>query len=438
MKKQPPRALAARILTRVEGGASLTAALDDGLPQAAERDRALVQELCYGTLRAWPRLQRIAASLLRKPLGKKDADVQALILLGLHQLSAMRIPAHAAVAETVGAVNALGKGWARGLVNAVLRNFQRQAEELLAAADASEPGRWAHPQWLIDSVRTAWPDDWQQILTANNERAPMTLRVNTRRQSRADYLCRLEQAGIAAEATTHSDCGIRLRSPCDVTQLPGFSEGAVSVQDEAAQLAAQLLDARPGQRVLDVCAAPGGKTAHILEGSDDIELLAVDIEARRLQRVTDNLQRLGLRAEVRSGDARRPDDWWDGRPFERILLDAPCSASGVIRRHPDIKLLRRPGDIETLLELQGEILRAIWPLLAPGGMLLYATCSVQPPENEQRITAFLAERSDAEGRPQAADWGRGSGIGRQILPGGMAQMDGFYYACLHKRATAQP
>ncbi|HFE32048.1 MAG TPA: 16S rRNA (cytosine(967)-C(5))-methyltransferase RsmB, partial [Gammaproteobacteria bacterium] len=323
-----------------------------------------------------------------------------------------------------------------GLVNAVLRNFQRQAEELLAAADASEPGRWAHPQWLIDSVRTAWPDDWQRILTANNERAPMTLRVNVRQQSRDDYLQRLEQAGIDAEATTHSDGGIRLRSPCDVTQLPGFSEGAVSVQDEAAQLAAQLLDVRPGQRVLDVCAAPGGKTAHILERSDDIALLAVDIEARRLQRVTDNLQRLGLQAEVREGDARRPDDWWDGRPFERILLDAPCSASGVIRRHPDIKLLRRPGDIETLLELQGEILRAIWPLLAPGGMLLYATCSVLPQENQQRVAAFLAEQPDAEGRPLEADWGRASGIGRQILPGGVAQMDGFYYACLHKRATA--
>lgn len=437
MKDRNPRALAARILARVAAGASLTAALDDSLPLARDNDRALIQELCYGTLRAWPRLERIASALLRKPLGKKDRDVQALILLGLHQLTAMRIPAHAAVAETVGAVNALGKGWARGLLNAVLRNFQRQSEVLLAKADDSEPGRWAHPQWLIDALRQAWPNDWQQILAANNERAPMTLRVNARKQSRADYLSVLEQAGINAEATIASDCGIRLQQAIDVCQLPGFAEGTVSVQDEAAQLAAALLDARPGERVLDVCAAPGGKTAHILERNDDIELLAVDIEAQRLQRVKDNLQRLGLTANTCSGDACRPQDWWDGRPFDRILLDAPCSATGVIRRHPDIKLLRRPGDIETLLELQGEILHAIWPLLRPGGILLYATCSVLPQENERRISTFIAERPDAERRAIDADWGRATGIGRQILPGGTAQMDGFYYACLHKRATAR-
>ncbi len=437
MKDRNPRALAARILARVAAGASLTAALDDSLPRARDNDRALIQELCYGTLRAWPRLERIAAALLRKPLSKKDGDVQALILLGLHQLTAMRIPAHAAVAETVGAVNALGKGWARGLLNAVLRNFQRQSEVLLAKADDSEPGRWAHPQWLIDALRQAWPNDWQQILAANNEHAPMTLRVNTRKQSRADYLSALEQAGINAEATIASDCGIRLQQAIDVRQLPGFAEGTVSVQDEAAQLAAVLLDAQPGERVLDVCAAPGGKTAHILERNDDIELLAVDIEAQRLQRVMDNLQRLGLTANTCSGDARRPQDWWDGRPFDRILLDAPCSATGVIRRHPDIKLLRRPGDIETLLELQGEILHAIWPLLRTGGILLYATCSVLPQENERRVSAFIAERPDAESRTIDADWGRATGIGRQILPGDTAQMDGFYYACIRKRATAR-
>ncbi|VAX01528.1 16S rRNA (cytosine(967)-C(5))-methyltransferase [hydrothermal vent metagenome] len=436
MKNTDPRALAAKTLARVVNGASLTAVLDDNLPRARDNDRALIQELCYGTLRAWPRLEHIAGALLRKPLGKKDRDVQALILLGLHQLTAMRIPAHAAVAETVGAVSALGKGWARGLLNAVLRNFQRQRETLLAQADDSEPGRWAHPQWLIDTLRQAWPDDWQQILAANNERAPMTLRVNTRRQSRSDYLSSLEQAGIGAEVTTASDCGIRLRQAVDVSLLPGFAGGTVSVQDEAAQLAVALLDAQPGERVLDVCAAPGGKTAHILEHNDNIELLAVDIEAKRLQRVTDNLQRLGLTAVTCRGDARQPQDWWDGHPFDRILLDAPCSATGVIRRHPDIKLLRRPGDIETLLELQGEILHAIWPLLRTGGILLYATCSVLPQENERRISTFIAERPDAEHRDINADWGRTTGIGRQILPGGTAQMDGFYYACLHKRATA--
>ncbi len=437
MKDRNPRALAARILARVINGASLTAALDDNLPRARDNDRALIQELCYGTLRAWPRLEHVAGVLLRKPLGKKDRDVQALILLGLHQLTAMRIPAHAAVAETVGAVNALGKGWARGLLNAVLRNFQRQRETLLAKADDSEPGRWAHPQWLIDALRQAWPDDWQQILTANNEHAPMTLRVNTCRQSRSDYLSILERAGINAEASTVSDCGIRLQQAVDVSLLPGFAEGTVSVQDEAAQLAAALLDARPGERVLDICAAPGGKTAHILEHNDDIELLAVDIEAQRLQRVTDNLQRLGLTAITCRGDARQAQDWWDGRPFDRILLDAPCSATGVIRRHPDIKLLRRPEDIETLLQLQGEILHAIWPLLRTGGILLYATCSVLPQENERRVSSFIAERPDAGHQTIDADWGRATDIGRQILPGDTAQMDGFYYACLHKRAIAR-
>ncbi len=437
MKDRNPRALAAKILARVVDGASLTTVLDDRLPCARGDDRALIQELCYGTLRAWPRLEHITNALLRKPLGKKDRDVQALILLGLHQLTAMRIPAHAAVAETVGAVSALGKGWARGLLNAVLRNFQRQRETLLAKADDSEPGRWAHPQWLIDALRQVWPDDWQQILAANNEHAPMTLRVNTRKQSRNDYLSTLAQAGINAEVTTASDCGIRLQQAVDVSQLPGFAEGTVSVQDEAAQLTAALLDARPGERVLDVCAAPGGKTAHMLERNDDIDLLAVDIEAQRLQRVVDNLQRLGLAANTCRGDARQPQDWWNGCPFDRILLDVPCSATGVIRRHPDIKLLRRPEDIETLLELQGEILRAIWPLLRTGGILLYATCSVLPQENEQRVSSFIAERPDAEHRAIDVDWGRPTGIGRQILPGGTAQMDGFYYACLHKRTTAR-
>ena len=437
MKSTAPRALAARILARVEGGASLTAALDDSLPHTRDADRALVQELCYGTLRAWPRLEIITNALLRKPLGRKDRDLQALILLGLHQLTAMRIPAHAAVDETVGAVKALGKGWARGLVNAVLRNYQRRSQELLAQADASEPGHWAHPQWLIDALRAAWPGHWQQILTANNQRAPMTLRVNARRQSRDDYLQLLARAGIGAEATAFSDLGVRLHSPCDVAQLPGFPEGAVSVQDEAAQLAAPLLDPRPGERVLDVCAAPGGKTAHILEGGDDIDLTALDIEPRRLQRVADNLQRLGLHATLHAGDARDPAAWWDGRPFHRILLDAPCSATGVIRRHPDIKLLRRPGDIETLLELQQEILCAIWPLLAPGGILLYATCSVLPRENEQQVDRFLVAHDDAQARPIAAQWGLAMQHGRQILPGQKGRMDGFYYACLHKRATSQ-
>lgn len=435
-KKQNPRALAAQTIARVINGTSLTAALDDTLSRVRDSDRPLVQELCYGTLRAWPRLAHIANALLRKPLHKKDRDLQALILLGLHQLTAMRTPAHAAVAETVAATQALDKDWARGLVNAVLRNFQRQADELLSAADELDTSRWAHPQWLIEQLRKAWPDDWQQILTANNDRAPMTLRVNTRQQSRSDYLATLKKAGLAAEATAYSDCGIRLQQPTDVSLLPGFADGTVSVQDEAAQLAAQLLDAQAGERVLDVCAAPGGKTAHILERHDDINLLAIDIESARLQRVNDTLQRLSLHADTRRGDASQPNDWWDGQPFDGILLDAPCSATGVIRRHPDIKMLRRPGDIKTLLELQAKILTAIWPLLKPGGRLLYATCSVLSSENAQQVSAFVDQQADAEEQIIDAQWGRAVSIGRQILPGADDQMDGFYYACLRKLPLA--
>jgi len=428
-----PRALAADILQRVEHeGRSLTAALEETLPAARAADRPLIQALCYGTLRHWFRLDALARQLLRKPFKAKDADLHALILLGLHQLDAMRIPPHAAVAETVGAAAALGKGWARGLVNGVLRNFQRRGQGLLAAAEQDPVARWNHPAWLIAALREAWPEHWQAILQANDRQAPMTLRVNRRRLTRDSYLARLGEAGIAAEPCAFSEAGLRLTEACDVSVLPGFAEGAVSVQDEAAQLAAELLDAQPGERVLDVCAAPGGKTAHLLERTPEIALQALDVAPLRLQRVAQNLDRLGLQATLSIGDARRPDDWWDGRPFQRILLDAPCSATGVIRRHPDIKLLRRADDITSLLELQAEILHAIWPLLAPGGMLLYATCSVLPAENRAQIDAFLQRHSDAEPRGLEAPWGRASGGGRQILTG-EHDMDGFFYTCLNKR-----
>jgi 16S rRNA (cytosine967-C5)-methyltransferase len=436
-----PRATAARVLAQVIGqGRSLTPALEQAHKDAGQQ-RALVQELCYGTLRHYYRLDAVLNGLLRKPFKSKDADLHALLLLGLYQLTEMRIPDHAAVTETVSAVADLKKEWARGLTNGVLRTFARGTSQYLAEAAATEPGRWNHPAWLIEQIRNAWPNEWTAVLEANNARAPMTLRVNRARLDANTYFAQLAATNLAAQICHHSPAGVALAAPVDVAALPGFGDGAVSVQDEAAQLAAGLLQLAPGQRVLDVCAAPGGKTAHILETEPGLsELVAVDVDAERAGRVADTLARLRLKARVVTGDARNPQQWWDGQPFDRILLDAPCSATGVIRRHPDIKLLRRAEDIAALAATQADILDAVWPLLRPGGMLVYATCSVLPQENALQMQSFLQRCSDAQ--PQAMDvkWGRAVEVGRQILPGdgateGYEGMDGFYYACLLKRSN---
>jgi len=430
--KQNPRAAAARILGQVaRNGRSLSRALEN-MPPASGDDRALIQEMCYGVLREHHRLSIMVAHLLKKPLKEKDADVQALLLLGLYQLMCMRVPDHAAVSETVAATAVLKKVWARGMVNGVLRNFQRQQKSLLAQVDATEEGRWSHPQWLIDTLREAWPADWQAVLAANNQRPPMCLRINTAKISVDDYLQLLKKNEIAASRSTLTTSAIRLKQPQDVTVLPGFAEGWLSVQDEAAQQAAFLMALEPGQHVLDVCAAPGGKTAHMLELAE-LEMVAVDIDATRLQRVEENLQRLGGTARCIVGDASIPKEWWDGQPFDRILLDAPCSATGVIRRHPDIKLLRRESDIKKLVALQAKILDAIWPLLKPGGMLVYATCSVLPEENAGQIMTFVDKQPDAQPGMIKVPWGMRTMAGQQVLPGDNG-MDGFYYACLEKTA----
>ena len=431
-RQNNPRAVAARILAQVIGeGRSLPSAMAD-VPPALSDDRALIQEMCFGVMREFHRLSVVVASLLKKPLKEKDADVQALLLLGLYQLLHMRVPDHAAVSETVAATTALKKPWARGLLNGVLRNFQRQQKDLLAQADATEPGRWSHPQWMIDALRSAWPDDWQSVLTANNQRPPMSLRINLARVGVDDYLQALEKEGIGASRSEFTPSAIRLEQPRDVTALPGFSEGWVSVQDEAAQQAASLMALEPGQRVLDVCAAPGGKTAHMLE-SAAVEMVAVDVDAVRLQRVEENLQRLGKTAQCIVGDACTPEEWWDGQVFDRVLLDAPCSATGVIRRHPDIKWLRHESDLKALVKLQAQILDAIWPLLKPGGMLVYATCSVLPQENAERVIAFEQRQADAQLVATDVQWGLPAVAGRQVLTGSSG-MDGFYYACLKKTA----
>jgi 16S rRNA (cytosine967-C5)-methyltransferase len=430
-KLKTPRAVAARILAQViSEGRSLSRAMES-VPPTLSDDRGLIQEMCYGVMREYHRLSVMVAGLLKKPLKEKDSDVQALLLLGLYQLLHMRVPDHAAVSETVAATVALKKPWARGMVNGVLRNFQRQQESLIAQADATEPGRWSHPQWLIDALREAWPEDWQALLQANNQRPPMCLRLNVAKTNADDYLQLLEKQDVDASRSEFTATAIRLQQPQDVTLLPGFAEGWLSVQDEAAQQAASLMMLKPGQRVLDVCAAPGGKTAHMLELAE-VDMVAVDIDAGRLQRVEENLQRLNKTAQCVVGDARTPNEWWDGREFDGILLDAPCSATGVIRRHPDIKLLRRETDITTLVELQAQILDAIWPLLKPGGMLLYATCSVLPQENAEQVAAFVQRQTDAQLKEIKGQWGMSAAVGRQVLTGSSG-MDGFYYACLEKQ-----
>jgi 16S rRNA (cytosine967-C5)-methyltransferase len=424
------RLIAARVLSRVlQDGQSLTAALESAL-QAVEsgNDRAFIQALCYGVCRTYHRLDFILSELLDKPI--KDTGVKALALAGLYQLKYMRVKPHAAVSETVLATRK--KPWAKALINALLRSYLREQDSLERKADNVHYAAVSHPDWLIQQITQDWPQQAQQILLENNRQPPMALRVNLAHISREQYLQQLSGLGIVAAAVSFCPSAIILDKPVAVDLLPGFAEGLVSVQDTAAQLAADLLDVQAGHRVLDVCAAPGGKAAHILEQQPHTkELVAVDVDASRMQRAYGTMQRLKLSATLVVGDAASPQDWWDGQLFDRILLDAPCSALGVIRRHPDIKLLRKTGDIKPLQALQKNILHAVWPLLAPGGIMLYATCSILKQENEQQINAFLAEHPDAVELPIDAAWGYAGSHGRQIMTGESA-MDGFYYARLAK------
>ncbi len=429
-----PRLWAARqVLAVVQGGESLSRmAASRGRAFDDPRQAALAQNLAYGTLRWYQRLEWVLQQLLEKPLKAKDADVQALLLVGLYQLLQLETPAHAAVSETVEAVGLLGKSWARALVNAVLRNAVRQRSPLLARAENDAVARWSHPQWWLERVRRDWPEDWQRLLEADNAHPPLTLRVNLLQGSRAAYLERLAAQGLSARPLDSSPTALEMDTPVGVDKLPGFAAGAVSVQDGAAQLAAPLLRLQDGQRVLDACAAPGGKTGHLLESGLALsELVAIDNDSRRLEKIGENLRRLQLSAQCVCADAAAPDTWWDGVPFERILLDAPCSASGVVRRHPDIKLLRRPQDLAALAREQLRLLQALWPLLASGGILLYVTCSVFKQENSEVVQAFVERHPEARAEPLALSWGRPVAGGRQLLPGEQG-MDGFFFARLVK------
>ncbi len=427
-----PRAAAAKA---VAGVLSQHRSLSITLPQATHNlepgDRALAQEISYGVLRHIYELEGYTKQLLKKPFKKKDGDLHALLLGGLYQLHYMRMPDHAALSETVAAVANLKKEWARGVVNAVLRRFQRESETITTAPKRTLAEKNNHPDWIVQRLREAWPDQWREVLEQNQQRPPMTLRVNLARTTQDHYHKQLESEGIEAHCSAHTPTALTLTKGVPVNRLPGFEDGMISVQDEAPQQSARLLDPQPGERILDACAAPGGKTAHLLEQQPELgQLIALDSDPERLQRIEENLHRIGVEATLVAGDASQRA-WWDGKPFNRILVDAPCSATGVIRRNPDIKLLRRKGDITKLVETQSAILENCWGLLKPGGTLLYATCSILPDENEAQIKDFLAHKSDAEPLSITIEHGIPTGVGVQLLPGG-GGMDGFYYAKLQK------
>lgn len=437
MRKRNIRAIAARVIQKVsQEQRSLSTELPPALELVPFKDQALLQELCFGVCRWHTRLEIIRKSALNKPLRRQDRIANELILVGLYQLFETRIPEHAALYETVAATEELGIGQLKSIINGVLRNVLRQKSEWQQQFESDDALRFSHPQWIQEKLQHNWPDDYAAILTNNNDRPPMTLRVNRQQVSREAYLETLDEAGIAGEATPLSPWGIRLEKPVDVNKLPGFQDGMVSVQDEAAQLCTLLLDLHTGQRVLDACAAPGGKTCAMLEAEPDLNVTALDHDATRLTRVAQNLARLQVQADLVAADACQTDRWWNGQPFDRILLDAPCSATGVIRRHPDIKLLRKEEDIKQLAETQLNILQALWSTLAEGGRLVYATCSVFSQENSRIIERFLKQEPSAQLLGEAftnvtKGWGIASETGVQLLPNQHGH-DGFFYACLIK------
>lgn len=429
------RAVAARALVDIViRGRSLDQALANiyehfGGPED-KRDRGLLQEIVYGCMRWYLLLDALAHELLEKPLKKKDQDIRLLLLVGLYQLEYLSIKPHAAVAETVAATTDLGKPWAKGLLNACLRRFLREQAKLLdQVAFSGDDIALSHPQWLLQELRHDWPNDWAAIAEQNNLRPPMHLRVNLAKTSRENALQRLADAGFAATELA-TPCGLVLNSPAPVEELPGFVEGELSVQDASAQHAALLLGPQRDERLLDACAAPGGKACHLLEIVDgQATLVAVELDPKRADRIRQNLARLGLRADLKIADAAKPGTWWDKNLFDRILLDAPCSATGVIRRHPDIKYHRIPADIEKLVELQAALLEALWPLLKRGGKLLYATCSVLKRENEQQITRLLDQHADAREIPVSPAGSIRRLRGAQFMP---SEGDGFYYCLVEK------
>lgn len=455
-----PRTIAANTIHQViYHGKSLTDVLNKQTTDTittdtklSSQERAWIKNSCFGSLRWHYQLTALLELLIKKPIKRKDKDIECLIRIGLYQIMYQDTPDHAAVNETVLAAKAFKKKWAKGFINGVLRRFLREQETLQQQCRRTDSGLYAYPQWLLNRLQQAWPENWRDMVMASNERAPMTLRVNLQQQTRQQYLTRLQQAGLSAYKHPLVETALVLEQPVDVKQLPDFFTGACSVQDTSAQLAAQLLDCESNMSVLDACAAPGGKTGHIAELTTSLTITALDSSATRLVRVQENLARLGYlnvdedQQQTKSSlanhtigliaaDANQPSAWYNGVKYDRILLDAPCSATGVIRRHPDIKLLRKQQDITTLVQQQRHLLATLWSLLKSGGKLLYATCSILPEENDQQIAHFLTRHSDAVVVPCITShplWGTQQQYGRQIFSGA-ANMDGFYYALLEKR-----
>jgi 16S rRNA (cytosine967-C5)-methyltransferase len=428
------RALAAEALADIAlSGHSLRDVADRALPRLPDsRDRALLTALLNDGARWWPRFDAALDRLLDKPIRRNEPVIHALLVTGLVQLEVLELPGYAAVAATVEAARELRRPRLAGLVNAVLRRWQREREALNAELDATPATRHAHPAWLARAIAHDWPEQADAVLAAANVEPPLMLRANRRRTGRDALSARLRDAGQRVEPHPWLADGLVLPHSADVTRLPGFGEGLFAVQDGAAQVPADLLDLADGQRVLDACAAPGGKACHALERAR-LHLLAVESEAKRAPRIRQNLARLGLDADVVVGDAGDPSAWWDGRPFDRVMIDAPCSATGVIRRRPDVRLHRRAADIDALVAQQERILAACWETLAPGGRLLYVTCSLLRRENEGVVGAFLATRDDASALPLSLPVGQPAAIGWQILPGD-GDLDGMYYALLQKHA----
>lgn len=427
------RAAAARILHRVRvRGQKLADAFAAESQTIPTGETAFVRELCWGSARLSLRLDHWVSQTLQRPLPAKNRDLHALMMIGAYQLGWMRVPARAAVHATVAATANLHKPWARGLVNAVLRKLSKldlHSDELPAAA------RFSHPPWLLDMLRRDWPQQWQEIARCGNQRPPLTLRVGGDARARQSTRDALQTAGLHLRAGHLADSALYVSPPQAVADLPGFAEGRISVQDEAAQLAAGLLAPHPGARILDACAAPGGKALHLLQQTAAVDLLALDTDAQRIALIQENLQRCGVQAQLVTGDAQTPQQWWDGTAFDYILLDAPCSATGILRRQPDIRLLRRARDIQPLTEMQLLLLQRLWPLLKPGGTLLYCVCSVLKCEGATLVQTFLNRQADARPDPLPVTWGQACGAGRQLLPR-QDEYDGFFYARLTRSLTA--
>ncbi|MEX0942871.1 MAG: 16S rRNA (cytosine(967)-C(5))-methyltransferase RsmB [Pseudomonadales bacterium] len=412
---------------------TLTPVLKEGRSLDASWDQAsspLAKEITYGVLRDYYRLSAIVTTLVKKPLTDKNLDVKILILAGIYSVDHIRRPDYTSVNEVVSTATDIAKPWAKGIINGVLRNYLRARDEIVSGL-VSDEALTNHPAWLAATIRSAWPQQADDIMLANNAHAPMTLRVNLSRGTRDEYLLALKDAGMAGRAGELSAAAIYLDEPASTEKLPGFKDGLVSVQDEASQLAIYVLAPLANEKILDACAAPGGKTGHILESAPGVALTALDIDPDRLQQIRQNLKRIDLPCDVIAGDLRK----WQpgGGKFDRILLDAPCSATGIIRRHPDIKLLRRQSDIAKLVSAQTELLRAAFELLKEGGVLVYSTCSILPAENEGVISQFVAVTSAAQPEPIDFTWGLSTGIGRQLLPT-TDRHDGFYYARLVKHS----